>query len=175
MKHIHPVGSNEHPPVEPCCLGVDICNFYDIAECPVADWCYVDKESSCVLPADWCDPVDEQFCGQELFGPIQNKMGTNTKISCLGGVMPLLQGLVGLAFILALYLAPFLILFFIIRLFLRRKQECHANNMSRALASGIRSPTVRHMKVIGRASLFNPGRHPQRLSKRILSAKQSSV
>lgn len=48
MKHIHPVGSNEHPPVEPCCLGVDICNFYDIAECPVADWCYVDKESSCV-------------------------------------------------------------------------------------------------------------------------------
>lgn len=27
MKHIHPVGSNEHPPVEPCCLGVDICNF----------------------------------------------------------------------------------------------------------------------------------------------------
>ena len=60
MKHIHPVGSsgNENPPVEPCCLGVDICNFY-IAECPVADWCYVDKESSCVLPADWCDPVDE--------------------------------------------------------------------------------------------------------------------
>lgn len=45
MKHIHPVGSsgNENPPVEPCCLGVDICNFYDIAECPVADWCYVDK------------------------------------------------------------------------------------------------------------------------------------
>jgi hypothetical protein len=41
MKHIHPVGSNEHTPVEPCCLGVDICNFYDIAECPVADWCYV--------------------------------------------------------------------------------------------------------------------------------------
>ena len=40
MKHIHPVGSsgNENPPVEPCCLGVDICNFYDIAECPVADW-----------------------------------------------------------------------------------------------------------------------------------------
>ena len=86
MKHIHPVGSNEHPPVEPCCLGVDICNFYDIAECPVADWCYVDKESSCVLPADWCDPVGEQFCGQELFGPIQNKMGTNTKVSCLGGL-----------------------------------------------------------------------------------------
>ena len=31
------------------------------------------------------------------------------------------QGLVGLAFILALYLAPFLLLFFIIRLFLRKK------------------------------------------------------
>lgn len=35
--------------------------------------------------------------------------------------MPLLQGLIGLAFIFALYLAPFLILFFIIRLFLRKK------------------------------------------------------
>lgn len=59
MKHIHPVGSNENPPVEPYCFGIDVCNFYDIAECPVADWCYVDKESSCVLPMDWCDPVDE--------------------------------------------------------------------------------------------------------------------
>lgn len=54
MKHIHPVGSNgnENPPVEPYCFGIDVCNFYDIAECPVADWCYVDKESSCVLPMD---------------------------------------------------------------------------------------------------------------------------
>lgn len=47
------------PVPEPYCFGIDVCNFYDIAECPVADWCYVDKESSCVLPADWCDPVDE--------------------------------------------------------------------------------------------------------------------
>ena len=35
--------------------------------------------------------------------------------------MPLLQGLVGLTFVLALYLAPFLLLFFIIRFFLRKK------------------------------------------------------
>ena len=61
MKHITPINPSgpDGSSIEPYCFGIDVCNFYDIAECPAIDWCYVDKESSCLLPADWCDPTDE--------------------------------------------------------------------------------------------------------------------